>query len=111
MAISELFGVGKSTVVETINAFINALLVHQRKFIAWPTSLFEKNKVKATFFARQGLPNVCGAMDVMERLQGELGLDWYDRNKNYSMLVQCVVDSNMQFMDVFVGFPGSIDDT
>ncbi|MCO5548342.1 hypothetical protein L7F22_001799 [Adiantum nelumboides] len=47
---------------------------------------------------------------VMERPQGELGLDWYDHNKNYSMLVQCIVDSNMRFMDVFAGFLGSVND-
>ncbi|MCO5582679.1 hypothetical protein L7F22_036578 [Adiantum nelumboides] len=39
MAISELFGVGKSTVVETINHFVHAFLVHQCNFIAWPKSL------------------------------------------------------------------------
>ncbi|MCO5574049.1 hypothetical protein L7F22_027827 [Adiantum nelumboides] len=82
MAISELFGARELIVVETINQFVHAFLVHQCKFIAWPRILSQINKAKAGFLVKQGLPNVCGAMDamhiVMERLQGELGLDWYD---------------------------------
>ncbi|MCO5568242.1 hypothetical protein L7F22_021938 [Adiantum nelumboides] len=48
---------------------------------------------------------------IMEKPLGELGLDWYDQNKDYSMLVQAVVYRNMHFLDVFVGFPGSVNDT
>ncbi|MCO5548180.1 hypothetical protein L7F22_001638 [Adiantum nelumboides] len=115
VAMSELFGVGKSTVVESIDRFVTALLVHRRKYIAWPTNSSEIEKIKAGFFANQGVPNVCGAMDAthiqMEKPKGELGLDWFDRNKNFSMLVQAVVDSDMRFLDVFAGFPGSVNDS
>ncbi|MCO5602271.1 hypothetical protein L7F22_056400 [Adiantum nelumboides] len=91
------------------------MLVHRRQHISWPKSSSEIDKIKAGFFSIQGLPNVCGAMDathiVMERPHGELDLNWYNRNKDYSMLVQVVVDANMSFSDVFAGFPGSINDT
>lgn len=36
--------------------------------------------------------------------------DWYDRDHNYSMILQAIVDSNMRFIDAFAGFPGSIHD-
>ncbi|MCO5609758.1 hypothetical protein L7F22_063990 [Adiantum nelumboides] len=64
VAMSELFGVGKSTVVESIDRFVTALLVHRRKYIAWPTNSSEIEKIKAGFFANQGVPNVCGAMNA-----------------------------------------------
>ncbi|MCO5552594.1 hypothetical protein L7F22_006108 [Adiantum nelumboides] len=47
------------------------------------------------------------ALDVthvnMEKPKCESSVDWFDRNKNYSMSVQCIVDMDLRFMDVFAG--------
>ncbi|MCO5595200.1 hypothetical protein L7F22_049239 [Adiantum nelumboides] len=86
-AISELFGVGKSTIVESFHRFVKAMLGHRRQHISWPRGSSEMEKIKAGFSSIQGLPNVCGAMDathiVMERPHGELGLDWLLKNSAF----------------------------
>lgn len=112
--LSEHFGLGKSTVVKIINRFFDALLVHLETFISFPQNADALAIVKATFEARQGLPNCCGAMDVthivMDKPAFESAVDWYDRNSNYSMSLQAVVDAKMRFLDVFAGWPGSAND-
>ncbi|MCO5585669.1 hypothetical protein L7F22_039605 [Adiantum nelumboides] len=71
-------------------------------------------EVKRGFFLQRGLPNCCGALDVthvnVEKPKCESGVDWFDQNKNYSMSVQCNVDMDLRFMDVFAGWPGSAND-
>lgn len=42
---------------------------------------------------------------------GDSTVDWYDREENYSMVVQAVVDSDLRFRDVFSGLPGSVTDS
>lgn len=63
----------------------------------------------------QGFPNCCGIMDVthiqIELPAGNSAADWEDREHNYSMILQAVVDSNYRFLDVFAGCPGSVYDS
>ncbi|KAH9295251.1 hypothetical protein KI387_038839 [Taxus chinensis] len=72
-------------------------------------------QVKEGFRKKRGFPNCCGAIDVTHipiRLPpNECSSDWYDRDHNYSMALQVIVDSNMHFMDVFTGWPGSVNDS
>eukprot|EP01018_Ginkgo_biloba_P021597 Gb_09563 [translate_table: standard] len=100
--INELFGCGKSTVVRTIRKFIDVLML-------WPTDSIALECVKEGFCQKRGFPNCCGAIDVTH-IRFESSSDWYDRDHNYSMVLQAIVDSNMRFMDVFTSWPGSIND-
>ncbi|MCO5548803.1 hypothetical protein L7F22_002265 [Adiantum nelumboides] len=99
--ISKHFGVGKATVSKVIRKFVNALLA------------LHMEEVKRGFLLQRDLPNCCGALDVthvnMEKPKCESGVDWFDRNKNYSMSVQCIVDMDLRFMDVFASWPGSVN--
>ncbi|MCO5575736.1 hypothetical protein L7F22_029539 [Adiantum nelumboides] len=112
--ISEHFGVGKATVSKVIRKFENALLEYRVHFIFWPRNPLHMEEVKRGFFLQRGLPNCSGALDVtrvnMEKPKCGSGIDWFDRNKNYSMSVQCIVDMDLRFMDVFAGWPGSAND-
>eukprot|EP01018_Ginkgo_biloba_P000115 Gb_05657 [translate_table: standard] len=47
----------------------------------------------------------------MDLPYNETLVDWYDREHNYSMLVQAIVDSNMRFLNICTGWPGSLNDT
>lgn len=42
---------------------------------------------------------------------GDSTADWFDREHNYSMVVQAVVDSDGRIRDVFTGLPGSVTDS
>lgn len=42
---------------------------------------------------------------------GDSTVDWFDREHNYSMVVQAVVDSDGRIRDVFTGLPGSVTDS
>ncbi|MCO5553897.1 hypothetical protein L7F22_007423 [Adiantum nelumboides] len=46
----------------------------------------------------------------MELPCGEAHVAWYDRNHNYSMTLQAVVDSEMQFLNVMSEVPGVCND-
>ncbi|KAI5061263.1 hypothetical protein GOP47_0023768 [Adiantum capillus-veneris] len=35
---------------------------------------------------------------------------WYDRYGNYNMIIQGIVDANMKFLDMNIGWPGSCND-
>ncbi|MCO5584233.1 hypothetical protein L7F22_038157 [Adiantum nelumboides] len=79
-----------------------------------PQSQEEWQVLKDGFSCKQGFPNCCGAIDEthinMELPGGEAHTHWYDRNKNYSMSLQAVVDSEMRFLDVMCGMPGICND-
>eukprot|EP01018_Ginkgo_biloba_P030383 Gb_03722 [translate_table: standard] len=113
--ISELFGCGKSTVVRTIRKFIYAMQIRCSNVLQWPTDSIALERVKKGFHQKQGFPNCCGAIDVTHiRFQlppNESSSNWYDRDHNYSMVLQAIVDSNMRFMDFFTSWPGSINDS
>ncbi|KAH9320546.1 hypothetical protein KI387_015185 [Taxus chinensis] len=113
--ISELFGCGKSTVVRVVNKFINAMHIRFRSHVQWPKDNYEIEHVKEGFRQKRGFPNCCGAIDVthieFQLPPNECSSDWYDRDHNYNMSVQVIVDSNMRFMDVFAGWPGSVNDS
>lgn len=36
--------------------------------------------------------------------------DWFDRDNMFSMILQAIVDPTTRFIDVSVGFPGSVHD-
>eukprot|EP01018_Ginkgo_biloba_P031772 Gb_40842 [translate_table: standard] len=114
LTVSELFDCGKSTVVKVVKKFIFSMQKRASKFIQWPTDSIQLEHIKEGFRVKQGFPNCCGAIDAthvkLELPYNESSIDWYNREHNYSMLVQAVVDSNMRFLDICTGWPGSLND-
>lgn len=112
--ISEHFGLGKSTISKIVNEFLDALLKHRKTFLSFPTNAAVLQRIKRGFEMHRGLPNCCGAIDVthivMDKPHNESAIAWYDKNKNYSMCLQAIVDMNMRFLDVYAGWPGSTND-
>ncbi|MCO5609337.1 hypothetical protein L7F22_063563 [Adiantum nelumboides] len=82
--------------------------------LCWPETTCELAQVKDGFRALRGLPNCCGAVDAthinMNLPKNETNKSWFDRNGNYSMLAQGIVDAIMRFLDVNIGWPGSCND-
>eukprot|EP01018_Ginkgo_biloba_P022151 Gb_19878 [translate_table: standard] len=113
LIISEIFSCGKSTVIKVVKKIV--LSLNKSWQFDTPTNLNSLHQIKEGFFLNQGFPNCCGAIDAthiqMDLPYNESLVDWYDRVHNYSMLVQDIVDSNMLFLDICIGWPRSLNDT
>eukprot|EP01018_Ginkgo_biloba_P021563 Gb_26925 [translate_table: standard] len=110
--ISELFSCGKSTVIKVVKKFV--LSLKKLAFDKWPSDLNSLHQIKEGFRLKQGFPNCYGAIDAthiqMDLPYNESSVGWYDRKHNYSMLVQAIIESNMWFLDICTGCPGSLND-
>jgi hypothetical protein len=66
------------------------------------------------FEEQRGLSNCCGAIDcthfLLDLPAREASACWFDGDHNYSMIMQAVVDSSGKFLDVTIGWPGSVND-
>eukprot|EP01018_Ginkgo_biloba_P018549 Gb_27284 [translate_table: standard] len=115
LTISEFFGYRKSTMIKVVKKFVLSLKKCVFNLIQWPTNLNSFHQIKEGFFLKQGFLNCCGAIDAthiqMDLPYNESSVDWYDREHNYSMLVQDIFYSNMWFIDICIGWLGSLNDT
>jgi hypothetical protein len=76
-------------------------------FIKWPINE-DLNLVKMKFERIRSIPQVRGAFDSTH-MEVELpgrsrSTDYFDKDKDYSYVVQAIVDTDMWFLDVFAGF-------
>lgn len=112
-SIGELFGVAESTRSKIVRRFVKSFIYRARLHISWPTDE-AMEATKAAFQAQQGLVKYCGAIDVthvtIELPDKQMATDYYDRNHNYSVCIQAIVDMQMRFLDVYAGFPRSVND-
>ena len=111
--IAHLFGVARSTVCEivheTCNAIVSSLLT---TYIAFPSGE-QLDGVVQNFSTKWGLPQSVGAIDgchipIAAPLNNHT--DYYNRKGFYSMILQGVVDANYRFLDICVGWAGSVHD-
>lgn len=111
VSVGASFGVGQSTVSQVTWRFIEAMEERARHHLKWPSS-GQIERIKCGFEALSGLPNCCGAIDathiVMTLPAVQTSDDWCDQERNYSMFVQGVVDSDMRFLDIVTGWPGGM---
>ena len=59
------------------------------------------------------IPQIVGAIDgshIEINAPSEIKEDYYNRKQHYSVNLQAIVDSNLKFMNVSVGYPASIHD-
>ncbi|XP_027349958.1 protein ANTAGONIST OF LIKE HETEROCHROMATIN PROTEIN 1 [Abrus precatorius] len=111
VSVGAAFGVGQSTVSQVTWRFIEALEERAKHHLKWPD--FDRmREIKLGFEASYGLPNCCGAIDathIMMTLPAvQTSDDWCDQEKNYSMLLQGIVDHEMRFIDIMTGLPGGM---
>lgn len=111
VSVGAAFGVGQSTVSQVTWRFIEALEERARHHLNWP-DFNRMQEIKHGFEASYGLPNCCGAIDathIMMTLPAvQTSDDWCDQEKNYSMLLQGIVDHEMRFIDIMTGLPGGM---
>ncbi|XP_038679238.1 protein ALP1-like isoform X1 [Tripterygium wilfordii] len=113
--VGESFGLNQSTVSQITWRFVEAMEERGLPHLCWPSTEAEMGEIKAKFEKIGGLPNCCGAIDTTHVVMTLPTMDpsndvWIDREKNYSMILQVVVDPKMRFRDVIAGWPGSLSD-
>jgi hypothetical protein len=111
-AIGDRFNVSKSTVYNSLEVIITVILLELcPRFIRWPD---ENEKIEiANNFSRYGLPNIIGAIDgshIPIKKPTENGIDYFNRKKYYSMVLQAVCRHDLIFLDCDIRWPGSVHD-
>jgi len=108
--IAHLFGIERSTVCEIVHETCHCIVdVLLKEHIKFPTS----NHLSTVVEEFIGVPPCFGAIDgcyIPISAPNLMHTDYYNRKGWYSMLIQGVVDANYRFLDVCVGWPGSVHD-
>ncbi|EFA01169.1 Putative nuclease HARBI1-like Protein [Tribolium castaneum] len=111
-SIGERFGIAKSSVYFCLQTVINVIL-HEltHRFIKWPTE--DETVYVANRFAKYGLPKVIGVIDgchIPIKKPVENSIDYFNRKKFYSMVLQGVCKPDLTFIDCDIRWPGSVHD-
>jgi hypothetical protein len=102
-------GMEESTVWQVTWSFVEAIMELARHHLEWPDT-DEMRKIKSRFDKIHGLPNCCG---VLHRTHIKISPSpepnneiWLNNEKNYSIVLQVVVDSVLRFRSALT-VPGS----
>lgn len=111
--VSEFFAIGESTVSTVLREVVNAINVVFKNKIQWPDR--EQAFINMEEFKQYcDLPGVIGAIDGTHfsiAKPTHFAEDfYYFKTNGYSIVCQAVVNKRKQFLDVFVGLPGSLND-
>jgi len=113
--VSNLFGVGKSTVCQIVLEVCSCIVeVLFKRLVHLATARQDIEMEIVAFFKRAGFPQVVGAVDgchVAILAPNENPEDYVNRKGFYSIILQGLVDSNYLFRDVYVGWPGKVHDS
>ena len=112
-SLSHLFGVGLSTVCVVVSDVCSAIVEHlAKRYIAVPAGERLKLVVDG-FMSKWGLPQCVGAIDsthIPIIAPKNNPLDYYNRKGYHSVVLQALVDHEYKFLNVYVGWPGSVHD-
>ena len=111
--ISHLFGVGVSTVCVITHEVCEAIVtVLGGTYIRVPQGN-DIEKVVDGFISRWQFPQCAGAVDgthIPILAPAENHTDYFNRKGFHSIVMQALVDHQYQFMDIYIGWPGSVHD-
>lgn len=114
-SIASRFNVSKSTVKTCLNKVINGLVSDVCKnAIKMPRTENERVSIANRFEEIAGMRDVLGAIDGchidMQAPIGKKKSQFFDRSKNYSIVLQAVCDADLFFIDIDIRWPGSVHD-
>jgi hypothetical protein len=111
-SIGDRFDIVKSTVYYCIKRTVAALLNNIcKKVISWPK--IEDREQIGQGFNRYGLEHCIGAIDgchIAIKAPSTNSIDYINRKKFHSVILQGVCDSRMFFTDCDIRWPGSVHD-
>ena len=111
--LSELFGIGRSTVCVIVTNTCDAITKHLfPRYVCFPSG-DRLRDVVANFETCWGFPQAAGAIDgshipIIRPM--ESASDYYNRKGYYSIIMQAVVDYRGWFLDAYIGWPGKVHD-
>lgn len=112
-SIGHLFGVGLSSVFVAVREVCEAIVdILLPRYIRIPPR-DSICRVADGFNARWGFPQCVGAIDgthIPIIAPNENALDYYNRKGHHSVIMQALVSFDYTFMDVYIGWPGSVHD-
>ncbi|XP_049316590.1 uncharacterized protein LOC125779340 [Bactrocera dorsalis] len=108
-----LFGVTKSTAWAIVRRVVAWVISIGHEFVKWPIGdALEETTRK--FLQRKQIPGVIGAIDCTHITINAPIKDkhiYFDRKRNYSVVLQAIVDADKKFIDIYCGEPGSYHDS
>ena len=111
---SELFALGRSTISGILREVVHAINDCLRNEIRWPFGEGIQETVDS-FNNLCGLPGIMGAIDGTHFSIGKPRYGssdyFYFKSASYTIHCQAVVDSSKKFLDLYVGMPGSTNDS
>ena len=110
-SLSHLFGVGISTACVAVSDVCKAIVSHLTiSYISIPSRECLKLVVDG-FQSKWGMAQCVGPIDATHiPIMAPKGtpLDYYNRKSYHSVVMQTFVDHEYKFLDVYVGWPGSV---
>ena len=112
--VASKFGVGWTTVSYRFPQVIDMIIeVLGPRYLKWP-SLQRQKYIANKFLEKAGVMGVVGLVDgshvPVNLLDENLATDLYCRKGYYSVVLQATVDHVPLYTDVYVGWPGSVND-
>lgn len=114
--VSRVFNIPKSTVHRIVHKVANKICTNLHRAISFPKT-GELHAVGQGFAQLSGSPafsNVVGAIDgshIRIKPPARHRIDYLNYKGFYSINMQAICDSSGKFLDIFVGYPGSVHDT
>lgn len=113
LAAGDRFDLPKSTAHCVFKEIITIIAGLLPNYITWPNR--QRCHYEENIFRRRsrGFPGVVGAIDGCHiPIKAPTGnpIDFYNRNKIHSIILQGVCDHKARFIDVFIGMPGRMHD-
>lgn len=111
---SDRFSVTDSSIIRCRNRVFTVVLTHlKRKFIYLPQEENVKTKIMDDFRVGSQFPNVMGVIDgthIRIVAPSKHPQVYVNRKKFHSIVLQGICASNLQFLHVVAGWPGSVND-
>ncbi|XP_066585344.1 putative nuclease HARBI1 [Prorops nasuta] len=112
--IGDFSGVSKNSATKIVHRVSNAIAKLSKEFIKFPMQQDDIIQTQARNFKQAGFIRVLGAIDCIHiRIQsygGENAELFRNRKGFFSLNVQAIVNSKLQFMDIVARWPGSSHD-
>ena len=111
---SEMFAISKSTVSAILREVVHAINDSLRHELSWPIGQ-RMQETQQKFYDLCGLPRVVGAIDgthisISKPIQGPADY-FYFKSGGYTLKCQAFVDSEKRFTNLYLGMPGSTNDS
>lgn len=110
--LSTILNVSEKKLITVCKTYFEKILQLSDKYVSWPT-ISEMSTLERLFITNYNFPSVIGAIGCLHitvqipESVPNISDYFNDSTGNYTIVLQAVCDSNLQFRDLFIGFPGS----